>query len=240
MLELIFNDNGNFFNYGFEHLLSFLLWIAFVIYVLYAGRYQWNLFQQKLYITILISFAAFTQLFKIVTKLNLGTFDITTDLPLHLCNIMPFFMPFIMWYKNRFLWAFFFFWIIGGTFQSLITTTLTESFPHFENIRYWAVHSILTLAALYGGIVYRFDLKFKDVVYSWLGLNTLAAFIYPLNVALSSNYLYLNAKPAGTTMYDLLGPWPWYIVSLEFATFIIFSILFLIFKLFKNKGFSIE
>lgn len=28
--------------------------------------------------------------------------------------------------------------------------------------------------------------------------------------------MYLNAKPPGATFYDLLGPWPDYILMLEF------------------------
>ena len=37
--------------------------------------------------------------------------------------------------------------------------------------------------------------------------------------------MYLNAKPPGATIYSILGPWPWYILSLEGVIFILFSLL---------------
>ncbi|MFZ1706101.1 MAG: TIGR02206 family membrane protein [Saprospiraceae bacterium] len=230
MLENFFNSNGSFVNYETEHFATLLFWILFSAYILYIGRNKWTEYQQRLYITILLVIAAGTQIMKIVIKSWDGTFDITKDLPLHLCNMLPFVMIYIMWRKNRKWWAFFFFWIVGGSSHSLVTTSLTESFPHNEFFRYWVLHSILVMSALYGAIVYRFDLTKKDIIHSWLGINILAAIMFPLNLLLGSNYIYLNAKPPGTTFYDLLGPWPYYLISLEFAVFIIFTLVYYVFK----------
>lgn len=157
--------------------------------------------------------------------MHLGVFDIRNDLPLHLCNIMPFFMPLIMLKKWRFGWSILFFWICAGTFQALITPTHVESFPHYESIRYWAVHAGLTMMAVYGAVVYGWRLTWKDALFSAIGMHVLAMIIYPINVLLNSNYLYLMAKPPGKTMYDLLGPWPWYIISLEGVILVLFSLL---------------
>lgn len=235
-------SNNGFVNYSTEHGLTFGLWVSFCILVLYLGRNLWNPEQQQKYITILLIMAASTQIMKIVIKLWDGSFMITHDLPLHLCNMLPFVMILIMWQKNRYWWAFFFFWIVGGSSHSLFTTSLTESFPHYENIRYWLLHSILVMSALYGAIVYRFDLEKMDIIRSWIGINLLAVIIYPINVWIGSNYVYLNGKPPGTTFYDLLGPWPEYIIQLEFVVLIIFSLVYVIFKLIRNglTSFSIK
>ncbi|MBL0099961.1 MAG: TIGR02206 family membrane protein [Saprospiraceae bacterium] len=144
-------------------------------------------------------------------------------------------MPFIMWYKSRILWAITFFWIMAGCAQSIITPTLTETLPHYEAIRYWAVHGVIILGALYGWYVYGYQLTWKDAVASVFSLNALAAVIYPINLFLGSNYMYLNAKPPGKTFYDLLGPWPDYILSLEFALLIFFSIILIPFYWGKIK-----
>ena len=70
-----------------------------------------------------------------------------------------------------------------------------------------SISDLLIIAIyVYYALGYRFTLK--DAVRSALGLNILAAVIYPLNIALNSNYLYLVDKPPGTTIYNLLGPWP--------------------------------
>ena len=179
--------NGSFVNYTAEHFVSLTISIIFSVYVLYFGKKYWNPEKQRLYITWLLILAASTQIMKIVIKNYDGSFDITKDLPLHLCNLMPFVMVAVMWAKNRKWWAFFFFWIIAGSSQSLFTTSLTESFPHNEFIRYWVLHVIIVVAALYGAIVYRFDLQKKDIIHSWIGINIIAANIYPINVALGAN-----------------------------------------------------
>lgn len=228
-------SNGGFSNFSAEHIITFLFWLVFSLVVLYVGKNYWNEPQKRRNITILLGLAAATQIMKIFIRMYDGSFDATKDLPFHLCNMLPFAMLFAMWFKKRGWWALLFFWIVGGSSHSLFTTSLTESFPHYENIRYWVLHAILVMSAFYGSIVYGFSLEKKDIYRSWLGMNILAAIMYPFNVCIGSNYVYLNGKPPGTTFYDLLGPWPYYLISLE----IIIPILFwLIYWLFHRFSFS--
>ncbi|HPQ21169.1 MAG TPA: TIGR02206 family membrane protein, partial [Saprospiraceae bacterium] len=110
------------------------------------------------------------------------------------------------------------------------TPTLTEYMPHYEAIRYWIVHSGLPLLAIYGYYIYGWQPTMKDALISGIALNILALIMYPINLLLGSNYVYLNGKPPGTTLYSYLGPWPYYIISLEFVWIIMFSLLVLIFR----------
>ena len=41
--------------------------------------------------------------------MKIGTFDATNDLPLHLCNLMTLFVPFVVWFKWRTAWGIIFF-----------------------------------------------------------------------------------------------------------------------------------
>jgi len=231
MLDAILIDNGGFTNYSLEHAICFVLIIYGIYWTIAHGIKNWNPYQQRLYITIICSFGAFTQLFKVFFRLYAGVFDITADLPLHLCNLMTIVMPFIVWYKNRFLWSVTFFWIMAGCAQSIFTPTLTETLPHYEAIRYWWVHGVIILGALYGWLVFGYHLRLKDALISMLGLNILAIIMYPINVFFNANYMYLNGKPPGTTFYDLLGPWPHYIWMLELAVVLFFGILLIPFYL---------
>lgn len=225
MKDLFLKDNGNFTNYGWEHGMAFILCIVFIAGVLYFGHHRWNEDKKYKYIVWLTIFGASTQLFKVFYRLYSGVFDIADDLPLHLCNLMTIVMPFIMIFRLKKLWGITFFWILAGCAQSIFTTTLTESLPHYEAIRYWAVHSIIILGALYGTVVLGWKITWKDALRSVIGLNLLAAVMYPLNVALGANYMYLNAKPPGTTFYDLLGPWPYYILVIEVIVNVLFYLM---------------
>lgn len=240
MLEALLIENGSFVNYEIEHLICFSACIVFIAGVIYAGNTFWDDEKKRLYITLICAFGAITQLFKVFYKWQTGIFDPTADFPLHLCNIMTLAMPFILWQKNKKWWGITFFWIIAGCAQSIFTPTLTESLPHYEAIRYWAVHAVIILGALYGLTVYKFDLGFKDAVYSTIGLNLLAAIIYPVNVFLGANYMYLNGKPPGATFYDLLGPWPDYILVLEIVVIIFFAIILMTVKYLREGSIRIR
>lgn len=146
---------------------------------------------------------------------------------------MTLLMPFIIWFDLRKLWGITFFWIMAGCAQSIFTPTLTESMPHYEALRYWVVHAVIILGALHGLVVYGYKLSIYDSLRSILGLNLLAAILYPINVALQSNYMYLNGKPPGKTFYDLLGPWPGYIVSLEIIVVLLF--IFMVLPFYTHK-----
>ncbi len=227
MLDSFLKENGQFVNFGFEHLLCFSACLVLTGVMLHYGRKYWDADQQVRYVTILCFIGAATQLFKVFYRQYAGIFDQTNDVPLHLCNIMTLVMPFIMWFKWRFMWGVTFFWIMAGCAQSIFTPTLTESLPHYEAVRYWTVHGVIIMAALYGWYVLGYKPTVRDAVNSAIGLNLLAAVIYPVNLALGSNYMYLNGKPPGKTFYDLLGPWPQYILILEFVLVLFFAAILL-------------
>ena len=240
MLDIFLKDNGHFVNYGTEHFIAFTSCILLIAAVLYAGKRYWTTEQQYRYIIIITIIGAASQLFKVLYKWNTGIFHAYEDYPLHLCNIMSLLMPFIYIFRMRILWGITFFWIMGGCAQSIFTPTLTESMPHYEATRYWLVHAVIILGALYGNIVSGWKITWKDAVRSILGLNLLAAIIYPINVMLKANYMYLNAKPPGTTFYDLLGPWPEYMVALEFIVITLFFAMTIPFYWRDIKAYLVE
>lgn len=225
MWDLFLKNNSGFVNYGIEHLIAFISCIAFIAGILYFGKKSWTTKQKYNYIIFICLLGAASQLFKVFYKLEAGIFHAYEDLPLHLCNLMSMVMPLVYIFRLRIVWGITFFWIMAGCAQSIFTPTLTESMPHYEAIRYWLVHAVIILGALYGNMVIGWKIVWQDAVRSIIGINLLAAVLYPTNVLLESNYMYMNAKPPGTTFYDLLGPWPNYLVSLEFIVISVFMLM---------------
>ncbi len=224
-------DNYNFENYSLEHFLSvgISVMIGFIILLL-VKRLETDRSKRLLGFSLGL-FVLAAQIAKSVIRYQQNTFSLGEDLPLHLCNILPFFIPFALYFKNRQLWAVLYYWIMAGTIQSLFTPTLVHSYPNYEWWRYWIVHTGLVMLALYGPFIFGMKARWSDVLKSLFCLMILAFFIFCLNHLLGTNYMYMQGKPPGKTMYDLLGPYPWYILSLHFVALALFSLLTLPFYL---------
>jgi len=234
-LDSFLIDNNNFSNYSIEHYLSLLALVVLAIYLLKVINKQYLL---KTHHNIMVAFSAlvcFSQIFKSCVRVYLGNFNIHTDLPLELCNILTFLMLFTLLTKSRALWAIIYFWIMSGTFQSLFTPTLQQSCPNYEFWRYWLVHGGLVICALYPIMILKWTLTWKDVLRSMIILNILAFIMYHFNNFLGSNYMYLNKKPGGDNLYAILGEWPIYILQLEGVMILLFSFWFFIAKKISSK-----
>jgi hypothetical integral membrane protein (TIGR02206 family) len=57
--------------------------------------------------------------------------------------------------------------------------------------------------------------------------NIYAVLVYLLNVAIGSDYLMLNAKPATPSLLDLLPPWPYYLIYMELIGILTCILLYL-------------
>ena len=64
-----------------------------------------------------------------------------------------------------------------------------------------------------------------------LFLNVYLAFVATINVLIGSNYLFTIRKPETTSLFDVMGPWPWYLATAEILAVILFSLLYLPFAI---------
>ena len=228
-------NNNRFEANSWEHIVSVgiftLIGVAFILY-----GHKLSDENRRRRILLIFTFSIFlAQLAKVAILLSLNQFDPAADLPFHLCNIAPFILWLSYSHRSRVLWGVIFMWIMAGTFQANFTPTLHQAFPHFEWFRYWIIHVWLIIAILYGIIHLNYRLKAFDILRSLFWLNVFAAVIYPVNLALNANYLFLVNKPDGKTIFDLLGPWPEYIFQLEFVALLLFSILYLPFFFYERS-----
>ena len=67
-------------------------------------------------------------------------------------------------------------------------------------------------------------------------LNVLLPLVFVADVLFNSNYMFLRMKPSNGSLLDFLGPYPWYILSLEGVAFIIFLVLWLTFRKYKFRN----
>lgn len=73
-----------------------------------------------------------------------------------------------------------------------------------------------------------FKPTFKSVIKAFITLNILAGFVFITNQIIGSNYMFLSRKPSNVSIIDFLGPYPWYILSLEVVALTLFILLYLV------------
>lgn len=135
-------------------------------------------------------------------------------LPLHMCSIMTFVAGAALLYECPFLRALTYFIGIPVCIQALITPDLAYSFPHPVFFEFLASHLLIVIAALYLPIVLEWRPRKFDFIRAFLFGAGYLAIALALNPLLGTNYGFASKAPEGGSLLDILGPWPWYLLSL--------------------------
>ena len=153
-------------------------------------------------------------------------------LPLHVCTIMVYLSAIMLLTKNKTLYHYLYFLGIGAAMQALITPNAGQwGFPHFRFFQTMASHGAIVLAAVYMTLVERYRPHLKELGKIFIGMNIYAALVQCVNIAIGSNYLWIGRKPEVATAIDYLGPWPWYILSMEAIGIVTCLVLYLPFAI---------
>jgi hypothetical integral membrane protein (TIGR02206 family) len=104
---------------------------------------------------------------------------------------------------------------LTGTILALLSPELPGRVTTFRFASYFVLHGLTVVAALVAVV----GLRLRPAPGTWwralVGLNAYAACISVINVVAGTNYLYLRAKPVTASPLDWMGPWPFYLVTLE-------------------------
>ena len=145
-----------------------------------------------------------------------GSWNAGYSLPLHICGMSALLAAVMLVTKSRGIYDIVYFWGMAGASQALLTPDIgLFSFPHFMYYKFFVAHGLIVLSALYMTLVERFRPSLRSMIRTVAVTNGYAVFIGGVNLVTGGNYMYLSGKPSGHSLLDLLGPWPWYLVSLE-------------------------
>lgn len=136
------------------------------------------------------------------------------SLPLQLCDLASFAAVWALWSHSRTAFALTYFWGLTLTAQAFITPELNgPDFPALEFFMFFGLHCLVVWAAVYltWGVRLRPDWRSYQVTV--LATITWAVVMFMVNRAAGTNYGFLNAKPVAGSLLDVLGPWPWYLLS---------------------------
>jgi hypothetical integral membrane protein (TIGR02206 family) len=152
-------------------------------------------------------------------------YPLATALPLQLCDVAIFVGAVALWVRRPLLIEITYFWGLAGTLQALITPDLPDHFPSFPFIQYYTAHGGIVAAALL--LVVGMHNRPRRGAAVQVAAITLgyAALVGAIDALTGADYLYLRSKPPGPTLFDYLGPWPWYIAAAIAIGIILFLIL---------------
>lgn len=157
-----------------------------------------------------------------------GQWDPAYSLPLHLCSLTLVLAIVMLWTRSYALFEFVYFAGIGGALQALLTpAAILSGYPHYTFYYFFVAHGGIIASCLLMIAGYGFRPSWRSIVRSMIYLNVLLLPIALVNRLTGGNYLFIAHKPADPSMIDFLGPWPWYIISMELVALTVFILLYL-------------
>jgi len=165
-----------------------------------------------------------------------GSLYAQTCLPLQYCDVAAIAGGLGLCFKKSFWCEVVYFFGLAGTFQGLLTPALQFDQPDPRYYAFFLLHGGVTVAAFY--VVTGMRLRpapgaVRRVMTFSLAWYAVTALV---NLALGTNYAFQCAKPAGTSLFDWLGPWPWYNFSAIGVGLVLYLLLALPFALRQRKG----
>ena len=140
-------------------------------------------------------------------------FDLRQSLPLHLSDLLRVVAGYALWSRRPWAFALTYYWGLTLNPQAILTPDLSPDIaPVLEIASYWVQHVLVMWAVIY--LTWGLGLRPNWRSYRLTLMVTAgwAAVVFVINRILGTNYGYLNGKPGGASLLDLLGDWPWYLL----------------------------
>lgn len=221
---------NSFILFGTQHFIALGLGtiISFLLIVLAFFLRKENVAKTLALITLIIKIVELSYRYHYFGE------KISELLPLHLCNIVLILAIFMMFFQSKIFFQPVYFWSLGALF-ALITPEIPYDLKNFASISFFITHFFILFSTIFGLIHFKFRVSKSGLIGSFLLLNLLAFILFFVNKKLGTNYLFVNSPPSAKTLVDLLGPWPYYIFSVEGIYIALSFILYLPFRERKTR-----
>lgn len=230
-------EGARFQFYSISHIVPLIIIAAAAAALYFFRRFLQQSAVSKRIIGIIIPFLVLTAFaLQFIWIVSRGYFNIRYSLPLHLCDITFMLVFFLCLFPNKYLAEIMYFIGIGGALQALLTPALAYDFPHINYLFFFAEHGLVIVSALYFVFVKKYHITLKSLFRAFLFFNVTGVIVLGVNLILGSNYMFIMKKPAFPSLFDLLGPWPVYLVIAEMIAAAVFGLLYLLFFIAQRKN----
>jgi hypothetical integral membrane protein (TIGR02206 family) len=118
-----------------------------------------------------------------------------------------------------------YFWGLTGTLQAVITPDLSVGFPHLEFFQFLVGHVGIVVAAFFLVVGLRLVPRPGAVPRVFAITAAYTAFVGVFDWLTGSNYMFLAAPPQSASLLSVLGPWPWYLLSVTGVAIVLLLLL---------------
>lgn len=141
-----------------------------------------------------------------------GRFDIDTTLPLQLCDLSWVAATVALWTRHRVAVALTYFWGLSLTTQALLTPDLVTDFPDPKFLGFAALHLLVVWVAALLTFGLGLAPRWRELGITVAATAVWMAAVFVVNLGLGTNYGFVNGKPEGGSVLDLLPSWPTYLL----------------------------
>jgi len=118
-----------------------------------------------------------------------------------------------------------YYWGIAGSGMAILTPYLRAPLDTFQSFQYFFGHSLLIVGVLYLLWTRQARPRPRSWWFAFLSLNFYGVAVAIVDWLANTNFMYLREKPLSSSLFDLLGPWPWYIAGADLVALILFWLM---------------
>ncbi|MEM9081892.1 MAG: TIGR02206 family membrane protein [Verrucomicrobiota bacterium] len=154
--------------------------------------------------------------------------NLDTLIPFHFCDVMAFVGAAALITRKPLLCETTYYLGLGATLQGLLTPNLQQAFPHPVFFSFFQLHFATVATALFLPLALQWRPRrplWKTTLKALLLANTYLLCATLVNLILGTNFAFLMHKPENPSLFDHLGPHPWYLLSTQLLALLVMTIL---------------
>lgn len=157
-----------------------------------------------------------------------GLLRFPNHLPFELCDASLYLALLCLLLGPRpLLYDLLYYFAVAGAGMALLTPNFVDPFPSLSTMLFFTSHGLLVSATLFLGWSGLARPRPGSAMRAFIGVNLWAVLAGTFNILFKTDYMFLCAKPPTPSLLDLLGPWPWYLLTTEGVAVVLFSLLYL-------------
>jgi hypothetical integral membrane protein (TIGR02206 family) len=166
-----------------------------------------------------------------------GGWTVQGSLPLALCDVALLVAAAACWFPERALLVeLTYFWGLTGTLQAVLTPDLSVGFPQLEFFEFVVGHVGIVVAAFFLVVGLRLAPRPGAVPRVFAITAGYTAFVGVFDWLTGSNYMFLVRIPQSASLLSVLGPWPWYLLSVTGVAIVLLLLLDAPFRRARRTG----